>query len=875
MVLKAKSRPTTKRRQPESWSKKLSSIIETSHFAKVYMALAVVILFGTTIFWSLLSARIQASNADQLINTDLFKNSATFRNATFPSIHSSLLKWPIFWLIKLFGATSLDFTIFTIAIVIVTVAALLAIIYKIERRPLVFGTICLALASVLLLVPAQPYAGDILPVNMAMLATRNLEYVVYILSLIIIIRLPRLKSWGFWLAVACLSLLIASDKLFLVFSIGGALIALIVYGSYRAWKFVTNSIDWLSLGIIASVIAIIILALINASHITHLSNQSSIGPYNMSSKASNLVLGSLYAVLGLFTNFGANPAFDSTVVRNIPHALLVRLTSLGGPAYVINAAILIFGLYVVIHLLHKSWKHKQGKKVLTDKASILSIMLIWTTIIALVSFIVTDHHYAVDARYLTISLFAIFISVAVYVRGKHWRSDFMVVAGGLLIVSIILGLFSASRTYTAEKNALASQNQHNFTIAQVLTRHPVDVLVGNYWRVVPTNLLAHNKLNILPLSSCTVPLQILSSTTWQPNLYKHSFAYLLTLNGDMTNYPNCTLKQVVNYYGRPNTSVLIAGTLSQPKELLLYYDNGIHKGTSKNPQVAQGPATVLPISLSQLPNTTSCTTLSVMNIVAHEDDDLLFMNPDLIHEIQAGYCIHSIYLTAGDAGIGQFYWLSREQGSEAAYDYMLGISSNTVWVQRIVELNSHEFIAVANPKGNSTVSLIFMHLPDGNLSGQGFSFSGYESLAKLYSGSISVINSVDNQSYYSSAQLTAALSTLMTAYRATEINTQSDFVSTQDPDHSDHMTVSLFVKQAYQQYETQQYANSVVIPINFYIGYPITQRSENVTGTDLQEKEATFLAYAKYDGRSCQTLQSCLQNGNYGVYFTREYRNSY
>jgi LmbE family N-acetylglucosaminyl deacetylase len=874
MALKAKSRPTAKRRQPDRWSKKLSSIIKTSHFAKVYMALSVVILFVTTIFWSLLSAKIQAGNADQLVNTDLFKNSATFRNATFSSTHSFLLKWPIFWFIKLFGATNLDFIIFTIVIVIITVAALLAIIYKIERRPLVFGTICLALASVLLLVPAQPYAGDILPVNMAMLATRNLEYIVYILSLIIIIRLPRIKSWGFWLAVACLSLLIASDKLFLVFSIGGALIALIVYGSCRAWKFVTNSINWLSLGIIASVIAIIILALINAGHITHLSNQSSIGPYNMSSKASNFALGSLYAVLGLFTNFGANPAYDSTVVRNIPHALLVRLTSLGGPAYVINAVILIFGLYVIIRLLHNSWAHKQGKKVLTDKASILSIMLIWTTIIAFISFIATDHYYAVDARYLTISLFAIFISVAVYVRGKHWRSDFMVVAGVLLIVSIILGLFTASRTYTAEKNALASQNQRNSTIAQVSTRQPVDVLVGDYWRVVPTNLVAHNKLNILPLSSCTVPLQILSSTAWQPNLYKHSFAYLLTLNGNLTNYPNCTLKQVVNYYGRPNTSVLIAGTLSQPKELLLYYDNGIHKGTSKNPQPAQEPATVLPISLSQLPNT-SCNTLSVMNIVAHEDDDLLFMNPDLIHEIQAGYCVHSIYITAGDAGIGQFYWLSREQGSEAAYDYMLGISSNSVWVQRIVELNSHEFITVANPKGNSRVSLIFMHLPDGNLQGQGFSSSGYESLAKLYSGSISAINSVDNQSYYRSAQLTAALSTIMTTYRATEINTQSDFVSTLSPDHSDHMTVSLFVKQAYKQYETQQYANSVIIPIKFYIGYPIIRRSENVIGTDLQEKEATFLAYAKYDGRTCQTLQLCFQKNNYGVYFTREYQNSY
>ena len=125
-----------------------------------------------------------------------------------------------------------------------------------------------------------------------------------------------------------------------------------------------------------------------------------------------------------------------------------------------------------------------------------------------------------------------------------------------------------------------------------------------------------------------------------------------------------------------------------------------------------------------------------------------------------------------------FYWLSREQGSEAAYDTMLELSTNTIWVQRIVELNSHEFIAVANPKDDSRVSLIFMHLPDGNLKGQGFSPSGYESLAKLYAGQISQINSVDNQSYYTSAQLTVALSTLMNTYTATEINTQSDFIGT-------------------------------------------------------------------------------------------------
>src|SRR5215475_11483965 len=39
-----------------------------------------------------------------------------------------------------------------------------------------------------------------------------------------------------------------------------------------------------------------------------------------------------------------------------------------------------------------------------------------------------------------------------------------------------------------------------------------------------------------------------------------------------------------------------------------------------------------------------------MNIVAHEDDDLLFLSPDLIHDIQSGRCVRTIFVTAGDAG---------------------------------------------------------------------------------------------------------------------------------------------------------------------------------------------------------------------------------
>ena len=167
-----------------------------------------------------------------------------------------------------------------------------------------------------------------------------------------------------------------------------------------------------------------------------------------------------------------------------------------------------------------------------------------------------------------------------------------------------------------------------------------------------------------------------------------------------------------------------------------------------------------------------------------------------------------------------------------------------------------------------------MHLPDGNLQGQGFSSSDFESLVKLENGQIKVINSVDNQSYYTSAQLINALSMLMNIYQPSGINTQSDVVGTQYPDHSDHLTVNWFVRQAYKQFETQKYANQVTIPIKYYIGYPIHEMAANVSGEALEAKEAVFLTYAKYDSHACQTLQTCLQNPAYNAYLTRQYQSS-
>ena len=50
----------------------------------------------------------------------------------------------------------------------------------------------------------------------------------------------------------------------------------------------------------------------------------------------------------------------------------------------------------------------------------------------------------------------------------------------------------------------------------------------------------------------------------------------------------------------------------------------------------------------------NCASGATMNIVAHQDDDILFQSPNLLHEVQAGRCVRTVYVTAGDAdGAGQ------------------------------------------------------------------------------------------------------------------------------------------------------------------------------------------------------------------------------
>ncbi len=64
-----------------------------------------------------------------------------------------------------------------------------------------------------------------------------------------------------------------------------------------------------------------------------------------------------------------------------------------------------------------------------------------------------------------------------------------------------------------------------------------------------------------------------------------------------------------------------------------------------------------------------------MQIVAHEDDDILFMNPDLENNFQVGVGMITVYLTAGEANgapgmCRDTFATARQHGIQAAYARM-------------------------------------------------------------------------------------------------------------------------------------------------------------------------------------------------------------
>src|SRR6185312_17121689 len=138
---------------------------------------------------------------------------------------------------------------------------------------------------------------------------------------------------------------------------------------------------------------------------------------------------------------------------------------------------------------------------------------------------------------------------------------------------------------------------------------------------------------------------------------------------------------------------------------------------------------------------------------AHEDDWQLFMNPSAFQDVlgAAGKTVF-VYVTAGDAGLGtgdggrkRPYYLARENGAQEAVRFMADTDHEpSVRNESSAMVNAHRIFRIAY---RNTVSY-FLRVPDGNIKGEGFAETGFQSLLRLHKGAIAKMTAVDGSTEY-------------------------------------------------------------------------------------------------------------------------------
>lgn len=244
-----------------------------------------------------------------------------------------------------------------------------------------------------------------------------------------------------------------------------------------------------------------------------------------------------------------------------------------------------------------------------------------------------------------------------------------------------------------------------------------------------------------------------------------------------------------------------------------------------------------------------------MQIVAHQDDDVLFMNPDVSRSIRGGAPTITVYVTAGesDAADPAGYAASRQAGARAAYARMAGVPdewrADTVGSDRQVE----RYTLAARPE----IQLIFVNLPDNN--DKDPKLGGAGALTKLWrdagtrARTVVPTGGVVHQSYeYSRGDLVSLLRQLIERARPTLVRIQDvrpdrRYTANWPPyhDHPDHVTTARFASEAVRAYRAGG-ANPRVIQVG-YRDYNTEEAPINLSLAQQQEKIDLFAVYGAHD----------------------------
>ena len=242
-------------------------------------------------------------------------------------------------------------------------------------------------------------------------------------------------------------------------------------------------------------------------------------------------------------------------------------------------------------------------------------------------------------------------------------------------------------------------------------------------------------------------------------------------------------------------------------------------------------------------------------VVAHQDDDLYFMQPDLLEAIQSGRGITSIFVTAGDDQHGPDAPDLRYEGLRYAYGAAAGSND---WRCGYITIAGHE---VQHCRlFDRPVSLVFLAYPDGGVNGE---FP--QSLLKLWEGKIADATTVAHETtQYTRDGLIDTIADVVRRTHPRTIRTL-EIGSMHGHDHVDHMIVGAACLLAMARAQSRAELLS-------YRGYSTLTEAPNKLPLVLQAT-ADMVGYYEACSSKCAACGSVCKaiDPNHVAWFSRRY----
>ncbi|MBT2397620.1 PIG-L family deacetylase [Streptomyces sp. ISL-100] len=284
----------------------------------------------------------------------------------------------------------------------------------------------------------------------------------------------------------------------------------------------------------------------------------------------------------------------------------------------------------------------------------------------------------------------------------------------------------------------------------------------------------------------------------------------------------------------------------------------------------------------------------LMQILAHPDDDLYFMNPDTRQTLDSGVPLVCVYVTAGEAnGVNRIpgagpqpadrtaYSSARHQGLRQAYAVLLGLPRFTTWQKSVTTLRGdHKAELNTLVNGDRRVELIFLNLAMHTSWGR----MGLPSLWEARGLSLRTVvaddSPLEKAGSYNYDGLIDVLAGLLERYRPTVVHTldpdpdiqHSDEATrrrdSEQPgysDHADHTAVASFAWAAMIRRVAEATEGGGDVPgfvATSFRGYYNRHWPKNLSEPVLREKASHLVPYGGAPDWECGNAAGC---GDYNV----------